>query len=114
MIYVAIPGGRMTKIERITTPYSYSLAVAVGDFIFLGLHRGSGDDFKTQFDNTFKYLQKTLAEFGLTQDLPEMEQQFCNYFENDRFPARMTATTEFIDDDCLLMIEGIAYRKNGE
>lgn len=118
----------MTKIERITTPYSYSLAVAVGDFIFLGLHRGSGDDFKTQFDNTFKYLQKTLAEFGLTldhlakvnvwlkhiQDLPEMEQQFCNYFENDRFPARMTATTEFIDDDCLLMIEGIAYRKNGE
>jgi 2-iminobutanoate/2-iminopropanoate deaminase len=27
------------------------------------------------------------------------------------FPARMTATTEFIDGDCLLMIEGIACRR---
>jgi 2-iminobutanoate/2-iminopropanoate deaminase len=118
----------MTKTERITTPYSYSFAVAVGDFIFLGIHRGRGDDFATQFDNTFKYIEKTLAEFGLTlallvkvnvwlkhiEDLPEMEKRFCNFFEKDRFPARMTATTEFIDDDCLLMIEGIAYRKNSE
>jgi 2-iminobutanoate/2-iminopropanoate deaminase len=49
----------MTTIERITTPYSYSLAVAAGVFVFLGLHRGSGDDFTTQFDNTFKYMEKT-------------------------------------------------------
>lgn len=114
------------EIERITTPHSYSLAVAAGDFIFLGLHRGSGDDFATQFDDTFRYVEKTLAEFGLTlthlvkvnvwlkyiEDLPEMEKRFCDYFEKDRFPARMTSTTEFIDDDCLLMIDGIAYREN--
>jgi 2-iminobutanoate/2-iminopropanoate deaminase len=114
----------MTEVERITTPYSYSLAVAVGDLIFLGLHRGSGDDFATQFDNTLKYLEKTLAEFGLTlahlvkvnvwlkhiEDLPEMEKRFHNYFEKDKFPARMTSTTEFIDDDCLLMIDGVAHR----
>jgi len=116
----------MTEIERISTPYSYSSAVAAGDLIFLGLHRGSGDDFAAQFDDTFKYMEKTLAEFGLTlahivkvnvwlkhiEDLPEMEKRFCNHFEKDRFPARMTSTTEFIDDDCLLMIDGIAYRKN--
>lgn len=116
----------MMEIERITTPHSYSLAVAAGDFIFLGLHRGSGDDFATQFDDTFRYVEKTLAEFGLTlthlvkvnvwlkyiEDLPEMEKRFCDYFEKDRFPARMTSTTEFIDDDCLLMIDGIAYREN--
>jgi 2-iminobutanoate/2-iminopropanoate deaminase len=114
----------MAEVKRITTPYSYSLAVAVGDFIFLGLHRGSGDDFATQFDNTFRYLEKTLAEFGLTlahlvkvnvwlkhiRDLPEMEKRFCDFFEKDNFPARMTSTTEFIDDDCLLMIDGIAHR----
>jgi 2-iminobutanoate/2-iminopropanoate deaminase len=113
----------MTDLQRVTTPHSYSSAVAVGDFIFLGLHRGGGDDFATQFDQT---LEKTLAEFGLTftalvkvnvwlkhiQDLPEMEKRFCNYFAKDQFPARMTATTEFIDADCLLMIDGIASRDN--
>jgi 2-iminobutanoate/2-iminopropanoate deaminase len=114
----------MTKVERVTTPFSYSSAVAAGDYVFLGLHRGNGDDFTTQFDDTFKYVKKTLAEFGLTlahlvkvnvwlkniKDLPEMEKRFFNYFEQDSFPARMTSTTEFIDDDCLLMIDGIAYR----
>ncbi len=113
-------------MDRITTPYSYSLAVAAGDFVFLGLHRGSGDDFGAQFDSTLRSMAKTLAEFGLTlahlvkvnvwlkhiKDLPDMEKRFCNYFDKDRFPARMTSTTEFIDDDCLLMMEGIAYRMN--
>ncbi len=37
-----------------------------------------------------------------------MEHQFTRYFEKDRFPARMTATTELFDRDCLVMIEGIA------
>jgi 2-iminobutanoate/2-iminopropanoate deaminase len=41
-----------------------------------------------------------------------MEKLFNKYFEKDRFPARMTATTEFIDADCLLMIEGVAYKEN--
>ncbi len=114
----------MPKITRIPTPYSYSSAVAAGDFIFLALHRGGGNDFTTQFDNTFKYIEKTLAEFGLTlahlvkvnvwlkhiEDLPEMEERFGGYFEKDHFPARMTSMTEFIDADCLLMIDGIAYR----
>lgn len=41
-----------------------------------------------------------------------MEKRFNNYFEKDKFPARMTSTTEFINDDCLLMIDRIAYRVN--
>jgi len=115
----------MTELRRITTPYSYSAAVAAGDFVFFGLHRGFGNDFTAQFDDTFKNIAKTLAKFDLTlahvvkvnvwlkniKDLPEMEKRFNNYFEKGKFPARMTATTEFIDDDCLLMIDGIAYRK---
>lgn len=114
----------MSSITRITTPYSYSLAVAAGEFVFLGLHRGFGDDFPVQFEDVFAGLKKTLAEFGLTvenlvkvnvwlknvDDLPEMEKRFSNHFEKDKFPARMTSTTEFIDADCLLMIEGVAYR----
>ncbi len=114
--------------QYVTTPHSYSKAVAVGDFVFIGLHRGHGDDFTTQFDNTFAHLKQTLAELDLAltdivkvqvwlkhiEDLPEMEKRFCTYFEHDKFPARMTSTTEFIDSDCLLMVEGIAHRPSIE
>jgi 2-iminobutanoate/2-iminopropanoate deaminase len=113
----------MDKIKRISTPYSYSSAVAAGDYVFLGLHRGAGENFSEQLEGTFKYLKTTLGKFGLTldhlvkvnvwleniRDLPVMEEAFTKYFEKDKFPARMTATSEFIEDDCLIMIDGIAY-----
>ena len=114
----------MTELRRIPTPYSYSAAVEAGDFVSIGLHRGFGDDFTTQLDDSISRLQKTLAEFDLTlanlvevyvwlkdiRNVPEMEERFRNYFKEDKYPARMGATTEFIDDDCLLMIDGIAYK----
>jgi 2-iminobutanoate/2-iminopropanoate deaminase len=113
----------MSELKRIKTPYSYSLAVVAGDYVFLGLHRGSGDHFSDQFENTMVYLKSTLAELGLTldsmvkvnvwlkniKDLPQMEKLFTHYFEKDHYPARITATTEFIDVDCLLMVDGVAY-----
>ena len=113
----------MPAIQRIPTPHSYSSAVVAGDTVYLGLHRGFGASFAEQHENVFEHLRNTLAELGLTlanlvqvnvwlkdiQDLPEMERLFRNHFEEDQFPARMTATTEFIDADCLLMIEGVAY-----
>jgi len=116
----------MTEVKRTPTPFSYSSAVAAGNFVFLGVHRGFGDDFTTQLDDTFSNLKKTLAEFDLTlahlvkvhvwlkniEDVRVYEQQFHKYFEKDKFPARMGSTTEFIDDDCLLMIDGIAYRQS--
>jgi 2-iminobutanoate/2-iminopropanoate deaminase len=116
----------MDEVKRIPTPYSYSQAVAAGDYVFLAMHRGFGPDFKTQFDDAFTYLKKTLAEFGLTladlvtvevrmkhiADVRVYEKLFRNYFEKDQYPARMGGTTEFIDDDCLFMIGGIAYRKD--
>ena len=73
-------------------------------------------------------LKKTLKEFDLT--LAELvkvdvwlknvgnvrvyEKLFRDYFEKDKYPARMGATTEFVDDDCLFMISGVAYRKDKE
>lgn len=114
----------MSEITRITTPYSYSQAVAAGDFVFLGLHRGFGESFAEQMESALASLKETLAEFGLPleslvkvnvwlkkiEDLPAMEKAFHDYFAEGAFPARMTSTTEFIDADCLLMIDGIAYR----
>jgi 2-iminobutanoate/2-iminopropanoate deaminase len=117
----------MKGLRRIPTQWSYSLAVEAGDTVYLGLHRGRGEDFTTQLDNTFRFIDETLAAVGLTRadlvkvnvwlkdikDLPVMEKRFFAYFEDGQFPARMTSTTEFIDDDCLVMVDGIAYRSEG-
>ena len=117
----------MTTLKRVATPWSYSLAVAAGDFVFLGLHRGGGDGFTAQLEDTMAHLAETLATFNLAladlvkvnvwlkhiEDLPEMEKRFFDFFAEGAFPARMTATTEFIDADCLLMIDGTAYRASG-
>ncbi|MBI5960913.1 MAG: RidA family protein [Chloroflexi bacterium] len=115
----------MSGITRITTPHTYSSAVVAGDYVFLALHRGGGDTFSAQFEDTMKGLKGTLAQLGLTMenvvkvnvwlkdvnDLPEMEQLFRDHCEPGKFPARMTATTQFFDADCLLMIDGVAYSK---
>jgi 2-iminobutanoate/2-iminopropanoate deaminase len=114
----------MSTVRRLPTPHSYSSAVVAGDYVFLGLHRGAGETFAAQLAATFDGLRATLAEVGLTLesvvkvnvwlkhigDLPEMEKLFGRTFAQGQYPARMTATTEFIDDDCLLMIDGVAYR----
>lgn len=110
-------------INRISTPYSYSSAVVAGDYIFVGLHRGCGASFTEQIHDTFRGLKETLAQCDASladlvkvnvhlkhiADLREMEKVFLEYFEEDQFPARMTSTTEFIDADCLLMIDGVGY-----
>ncbi len=115
----------MKELRRTTTPFSYSAAVEAGDFIFLGLHRGFGPDFNAQFESIFGSIRLDLSKYGLDladivkvnvwlkhiKDLPEMEKRFCDYFEKDKYPARMTSTTEFIDKDCLIMIDGTAYRR---
>jgi len=109
-------------ITRIPTPFSYSSAVATGDFVFLGLHRGFGDSFKEQIHSAFSHVKETLLQVNVPlenivkvnvylkniADLPEMEKVFMDYFEKDKFPARMTSTSEFIDSDCLMMMDGIA------
>ena len=114
----------MPTFQRVKTPFSYSAAVVAGDTAYLGLHRGAGESFAEQLRTTFDGMSGTLAEIGLTTsnlvkvtvwlknitDLPEMEHLFLEFFPDGEFPARMTATTEFIDTDCLLMIEGIAGR----
>jgi len=114
----------MTSVSRTPTPHSYSAAVAAGDFVFLGLHRAEGDDVDTQLTGTFAALQQTLGGYGLTlhdlvkvnvwlahiEDLWVMEQAFVPHFPPSGFPARMTATTQFVDDDCLVMIDGTAFR----
>lgn len=112
----------MDGMHWLPTPYSYSSAVVAGEFAFLGLHRGYGEDFQAQLEDTFRQLSATLDSLGVdlghlvkvnvwlkqVSDLPAMEKAFARFFPKDQFPARMTATTGFIDADCLLMIDGVA------
>jgi 2-iminobutanoate/2-iminopropanoate deaminase len=112
-------------IKRVPTQYSYSAAVEAGEYVFLGLHRGFGETFTEQIHGTFQQIKETLRQCEVPLenlvkvnvylknigDLPEMEKVFDEYFEKDTFPARLTSTTEFIDSDCLMMIDGIAYRQ---
>jgi len=109
--------------QYVPTSHTYSSAVKAGDTVFIGLHRGGGEDFETQFRKTFAALERTLAKLDCAlaqvvkvnvylkriEDLPEMEKLFADYFPAGSFPARMTSTTEFIDGDCLMMIDGVAY-----
>lgn len=114
----------MADGKRVSTPYTYSSAVVAGDTVYLGLHRGFGDTFSEQLADVLDSLRDTLGELGLAledlvkvnvwlkhiEDLPAMEQGFRDYFDEGEFPARMTSTTAFIDADCLLMIDGVAYK----
>ena len=36
---------------------------------------------------------------------------FDEYFDKDCFPARMTSTSKFLDEECLCMIDGVAYKQ---
>lgn len=113
----------MSKIKRIPTPFSYSDVVRAGDTVYVALHRGFAEDFEGQCRGALEGIRKSLAQFDLgleslvkvnvwlknVSDLPRMEKIFFDYFEKGGFPARMTSTTEFIDEDCLIMIDGVAY-----
>ena len=47
---------------------------------------------------------RDLSEFDAVREV------FLEYFDKDRFPARMILTGDFMDSECLYMIDGITYR----
>ncbi len=110
--------------RHLGTQFSYSKAVEAGDSVFLGHHRGYGRTFEEELDDAVAAVAATLADFGLglddlvrvnvwlrnIGDVPAMENRFRDYFPTGVFPARMSATTDFFDADCRVMVEGIAHR----
>lgn len=100
--------------------------VVAGDFIFLAHHAGGFDkrDIVHQTKVCFESIKKTLASVGTTlddmvqlnyyirdtEDFDRGRDVFFEYFPNGA-PARMTIVTEFLNDDCLCQIDGIAYKK---
>lgn len=80
------------------------------------------ESIEEQTHQTLKNLRKHLEEFGLDlnsvvkttvylrtmKDFRKMRDVYREYF-TDGYPVRMTATTEFFDEGCLIMIDAIAH-----
>ena len=82
-------------------------------------------DIINQVRITFESLKHTLSKINATlDDIVEIKfylknkddfrkgaDVFREYFTNGA-PARMTIFTDFLDDNCLCMMDGIAYKQN--
>lgn len=100
--------------------------VVVGDYIYLAHHAGGFDkrEIGHQMRAVFERAKKTLAQAGATlndmvkihlylsdsADFDGAIEVFYEYFDKDCFPARMTTTSNFLDAECLCMIDGVAYK----
>ena len=125
----------MTK--RIIIPpydtFDISTFVVHGDTIqighFGGMYTDKGDKLLTieeQTLQTFHNLEKALREINLSlknllkvtvilrniSDFHGMHTAWKQVFQSD-YPARTTITSDFIDEDCLIQIEGVADMNGG-
>ena len=104
-----------------------SSCVVAGDYIFLAHHAGGFDkqDMAYQVRAVFEKMKQTLASVNATlddlvqvnfyirdiEDFDEGRNVFLEYFKNGA-SARMTIVTQFLDEECMCMIDGIAYKPN--
>jgi 2-iminobutanoate/2-iminopropanoate deaminase len=112
--------------------WTFATCVIAGDFVYTSHTGGIVDDegnlLKTveeQTEQSFRNLEKTLAAAGATladvvkttvylkdiADFHKMREVYRQQFSPERgYPARMTATTEFVSPDCLVLMEAVAYK----
>lgn len=115
-------------IKRIPKHYgdeTCASCVEAGNYIFLAHHAGGFEkqDIAYQVRVIFEKMKQTLAAVDATlddmvqvnfyiknvEDFDEGRNVFLEYFKNGA-PARMTVVTQFLDENCLCQIDGIAYK----
>lgn len=115
-------------IQRLGNHYgddTCSACVVAGDYIFLAHHGGGQEvnDLAHQTRATLDALAHTLADVGATlddmvqityyirnvEDFRKGADVFREYFKNGA-PARMTVVTEFVGENCLCQMDGLAYK----
>jgi 2-iminobutanoate/2-iminopropanoate deaminase len=100
--------------------------VVAGELIYLAHHAGGFDkpDIRHQMRAAFEGAKSSLESAGAAlsdmvqihlylknlDDFDAAREVFYEYFEKDNCPARMTSRTDFLDDECLCMIDGVAYK----
>ncbi len=110
--------------------FTFSTCVIAGNFIYTSHQAGMVNELghkletvEAQTKQCFKNLERVLVTAGATLDdivkttvylrdigdFDKMREVYRHQF-NRGYPARMTATSDFIDKDCLVMIDVIAYR----
>jgi 2-iminobutanoate/2-iminopropanoate deaminase len=109
--------------------FTFSTCVVAGDFVYTSHLAGLDEDGKwpesveEQTEHCFRNLERALGAAGATlsdvvkmtvylkniEDFDKMRQVYRRQF-TDGYPARMTATSEFIDPEILVMIEAVAYK----
>ena len=110
--------------------WTFSTCVIAGDYIYTSHLAGYRDEdgkwpenVGEQTDQCFRKLERVLEAAGATlndvvkttvylkdiEDFHEMREVYRRQF-TDGYPARMTATSEFISPKCLVMIEAVAYK----
>lgn len=113
-------------IKRIVIPpyYKYELSTFVinDNTVYIGHFGGSGTTVEEQLENNLKNLQKSLEEINLglenvvkltiilknIKDFHKIHNIWIKYFTIENYPVRTTITSDFIDDSCLVQIDGIA------
>lgn len=102
--------------------------VVAGNYVFLSHHAGAcdKDDVQYQLRECFLSLKKTLESTRASldnmvqitlylktiDDFQDAREVFYEFFHVDHMPARMTATTQFLDKNRLCMVDGVAYKEN--
>ena len=110
--------------------YTFSSCVVAGDFVFTSHQGGIVDDegrmlgtIEEQTEQSFRNLEKVLKAGGASlkdvvkatvylkqvEDFGAMREVYRRQF-TEGYPARMTATSQFVDPECLVMIEAIALK----
>ena len=120
-------------IKRIViSPYDkYDLSTFVinNDTVYIGHFGGSLDEsgkslttIEEQMEQTLENLQNAFKEINLSlknvvkltvilkdiNDFHKMHSVWIKYFTKDNYPARICITSDFVDECCLIQIEGIA------
>ncbi|MBP3649146.1 MAG: RidA family protein [Clostridia bacterium] len=114
-------------IQRMANHYgddTCSSCVVAGDYIFLAHHGGGQEvnDLAYQTRASLDSLQQTLQSVGASldnmvqltyyirnvKDFRKGADVFREYFKNGA-PARMTVVTEFVGENCLCQVDGLAY-----
>ncbi|MDF1512892.1 MAG: RidA family protein [Anaerolineae bacterium] len=110
--------------------FTFSTCVIAGNFIYTSHQAGMTDELGNKLESIqaqtaqcFKNLERVLVTAGATlddivkitvyvkdiRDFAKMREVYRQHFPHG-YPARMTATSDFIDEDCLVMLDVVAYR----
>jgi len=123
-------------IKRIVIPpydeYDLSTFVINNDTVYIGHFGGCVDidgnlltTIEQQMEQTLKNLAESLEQTNLTlenvvkltvilkniKDFHNMHSIWIKYFSKDNYPVRTVITSDFVSENCLVQIDGIACSK---